>query len=86
MKGIRDDILKMALELADETAISDIEVYGQPAKETGTLHGAWYDTGNPTDDEAQFLQRSTEYAIARNLVTTHPDNPHLVQIKRTSGK
>lgn len=82
MDGIRNDILEMALQIADETAISDIEVYGNPAKHNGTLHGVWYDTGYPSDDDAAFLQRSTQYAIARNLVITHPQRPHLVKIKQ----
>jgi hypothetical protein len=72
--------LRLATELADDVARSDIESYC--AIEHADKHD-WYDTHHSdpaTDSDA--VAKAVRYLDLRNRVTHHPQQPHLVRFER----
>jgi len=79
-----DTAMRMAYELADEIAISDIEVYCLRDQEPD---GYWYDTRTPHDDDSRdMVQRAVTYLDARNRLRRHPVDYHCVQFLPASDK
>lgn len=79
----------LAFELADETAMSDIECNCLAAEGEGLPQPAdpkrWYDTRCPDDqDDQAIVDRAIEYLDLRKLLELHPEQPHLVRFRRTS--
>lgn len=80
---ITKELMLLALELADDTAITDIESEGHAVRLDDVV---WWDTRPMTDanrhgpEMAELFTRSLRYALIANLIEQHPEQPHLVRI------
>jgi hypothetical protein len=80
---ITKELLLLALELADDMAITDIESEGHAVQ----LDGAqWWDTRPMTDanrhgpDLSELFARSLRYALVADLIEQHAEQTYLVRI------
>ena len=72
-----DTAMRMAYEMADEIAISDIELYCDRMKDAD---GYWYDTRLQGDGHIMdMLQRAVTYLEARSKLRRHPEDRLRVQ-------
>ena len=76
---VETDAQRLATELADEVAQSDIECNCVAAECAGA---DWYDTGAEIPDDPavrQGIEKALRYLDLRGLVTRHPEDSHLVR-------
>lgn len=80
--------LRMARELADSYAVSDIETSAAPEQMAGAT---WYDvrpmlsTHEHAPQVVDMALLALQYAAARGLITHHPQHAHMVRINRRAG-
>ena len=72
----------LALEIADEAARSDVEVY---CYETSADGHRWYDTASAPPEDVEWVGRALRYLDLRKLMIRHPDHPQLVRWERESA-
>ncbi|HET7674759.1 MAG TPA: hypothetical protein VFL54_04490 [Gammaproteobacteria bacterium] len=68
----------MAYELADESAVSDIECHCKRRTSLKSTH--WYDLECVDVADWKWVARAVVYLDARKRLRRHPDNPMQVQI------
>lgn len=80
---ITKELLLLALELADDMAITDIE---SECHAVDLESGRWWDTRPMTDatrhgpDLSEMFARSLRYALIAELIEQHPEQPYLIRI------
>lgn len=70
------EVTTLALELADETARSDVEVYCGEYQLSGQR---WYDTTSAPPEDVEWVERALRYLDLRGLLIRHTQRPHLVR-------
>lgn len=74
---------QMAIEIADETAVLDIESICRRVKHPESEHGTdpWWDTSDadPVID-GRYVQRALQYLEARGRIERHPRYEHIIRI------
>ena len=78
---------RLAVEIADRAAITDIECETHPVKLDDSPH-TWRDV-RPMVDEREhapesidMAMRAIDYALLRHLAERHPQHQHLLRITR----
>jgi len=71
-----DELARLEREIAEETAISDIECHCL------TDDDGWWDTA---EEEGDLLKKSVRYLELRGLLERHPERPELVRFIQTEN-
>jgi len=74
---------QMAIEIADDTAVLDIESICRRVKHPESEHGTdpWWDTSDvdPIID-GKYVQRALQYLEGRGRIERHPRSEHIIRI------
>ena len=79
-----DELKQLAFEIADSTAISDIEA-ACPTVGGDEKVGWLYDVSNPDEIDAYFIEQGLRYLDMRGILIRKPDAPHIVTFKRDAN-
>lgn len=82
------EIVNLALDIADETAVSDIECYCRKEDHSGIYFGEWYDVTDVDEYSEHIVNRADAYLTLRKKLIRHPSNSNLVRplAPRVAGK
>lgn len=69
-------------ELADETAISDVDCYCLREEREGVM---WYDLESVDDEVKDWLARAVRYLDMRQMIERDPTNCSWVKIKNSDA-
>ena len=80
----QDELTRLAFEIADEAAVSDIEVLCRSEFHFGEHYGLWYDIAQGPFDDLKYcaIYRAVRYLELRGELECHPDNPNVVRKRR----
>jgi len=71
------DLYELALQFADETAISDIEMNCLRNRDDSGRY--WYDTRSAMDDDREWVNRALVYLELRELIERHQETPDVIR-------
>lgn len=81
-------VRRIALDVADSTARSDIECSTLVAKGPGLPapedHARFYDLNSAEGEDSEWLAGAIHYLTLRGQLERHPDHPHFVRFKPTT--
>lgn len=63
--------IRLALKIADDRAVSEIESFGHEKRHSGQYEGTWYHM-DAYEELPQFLIDAIDYALGRKLIERHP--------------
>ncbi len=76
------DLIDLALLIADDKAASDIECECEHAGRAP--HGYWYDTASADEISAPDVDRAVRYLELRGFLQRRSQAPHIVTLNRST--
>lgn len=79
-----DEMIRLAFLIANRAVVTDIE------SECTQLEGGWWDTQPMLDpnehspEVIDMLREAIDYAIASHIAVRHPQQPHLLHLRRSA--
>jgi hypothetical protein len=81
----KERLVRLALQIADSTAMSDIESFTAPEEKQGKHQGCWYNTAIRLPPFLRgAVDRAVEYLDLKGQLEHYPGRPALVRKKVAS--